>query len=317
MGFTTNLHVLLILRILQGLVGGISTIGLIIVSSSASKENISSDIGVFQSTITLGLLVGPPLGSLAAAMFGFKGAFISASAVLFASFIFCHLYVIDVPRLVKEKRSLGRTNINKPVIIGWMLCFATQIQLMFLPSVLPNVFEKFSIEQTIALKLAGTIVMLYTTTAMIGTYVWSWLSRKFGLYRMITFLLALGVLLQALLAISRGIADFTVIRMVQTGLVAAIIPLIISIFACEPKGSIIGFLNSARFAGNALGPIIATSVLAFFGLSSVYLFISGMTIIPFLCFKVFFKIPNENFATQTEKDVHLSTRKHKNRGIRD
>jgi DHA1 family multidrug resistance protein-like MFS transporter len=301
MGFTTNLYVLLILRIFQGLVGGISTIGLIIVSSSSSKENISSHMGIFQFTITLGLLVGPPLGSFAAATLGFKGAFMSASAVLFALLIFCHLYVIDVPRLVREERSLGRTNINRPVIIGWMLCFTTQIQLMFLPSVLPNVLEGFSIKGTVALKMAGVIVMIYTGTAVIGTYVWSYLARRFGLYRILTFLLTLGILLQALLAFSVGIIDFTVIRMVQTGLVAAIVPLIISLFASEPKGSIIGFLNSARFAGNALGPIVATSVLAFFDLSSVYLFISGMAAIPFLCFKVFLKTPNENFATQTEK----------------
>jgi DHA1 family multidrug resistance protein-like MFS transporter len=139
------------------------------------------------------------------------------------------------------------------------------------------------------LKLSGTIVMLYTATAMIGTYVWSWLSRKFGLYRMITFLFAFGILLQSLLAFSKGIVDFTVIRMVQTCLVAATIPLVISIFASESKGGIIGLLNSARFAGNALGPILATSILAFSNLTGLYLFISGMTLFAFLGFKFFFK----------------------------
>jgi len=146
-----------------------------------------------------------------------------------------------------------------------------------------------SILQPLALKLAGTVVMLYTATAMIGTYVWSWLSRKVGLYRMITLLFTFGVLLQALLAFSRGIVDFTVIRMVQTGLVAATFPLIISMFASESKGSIIGFLNSARFAGNALGPIIGTSILAISDLRSLYFFISAVTLFVFLGFKFFNK----------------------------
>jgi DHA1 family multidrug resistance protein-like MFS transporter len=292
MGFTTDLHLLLLLRILQGLVGGVSTIGLIIVSSSSLRERISLDLGIFQSSMTLGQLVGPPLGSFAAVIFGFKGAFISASVVLFAASIFCYFFVTDVPKLPKEARASIRASIDKRVIIGWMLCFTAQIQLMFLPSVLPNVFEKFNIEKTQALKLAGTVVMSYTITAMIGTYLWSWLSRRYGLYRMITFLFTLGILFQSLLALSRGMIDFTVIRMVQTGLVAATIPLIFSIFVSEPRGSIIGFLNSARFTGNALGPMIATSILAFSNLEVLYLSISAISLFAVFGFRFFFKQPD-------------------------
>jgi len=99
MGFTNDLHLLLLLRMLQGLIGGVSTIGIIIVSSFSSKEKVASHLGIYQSSMTFGQLVGPPLGSLAAALFGFKGAFIAASLVLIASSIFCLFYVADVPIL--------------------------------------------------------------------------------------------------------------------------------------------------------------------------------------------------------------------------
>ena len=297
MGFTKDLHLLLLLRILQGLVGGVSTIGMIIVSSSSLEERVSLDLGIFQSSLTLGQLVGPPLGSLAAVIWGFKGAFISASAVLIAAFIFCHLYVTDVPKLPKEERASIRASIDQYVIIGWMLCFAAQIQLMFLPSVLPDVFGRFNIEETRALKLAGTVVMCYTITAMIGTYLWSWLSRRYGLHRMITSLFILGSLSQALLALSRGIVGFTLIRMVQTGLVAATIPLIFSIFVSKRKGGIIGFLNSARFTGSALGPILATSILAFSNLEVLYLSISTISLLALFGFRFFFKPPEGLFPT--------------------
>jgi MFS family permease len=289
MGFTTNLHLLLILRICQGLIGGVSTIGLIIVSSSSLKEKVSFNLGVFQSSMTFGQLVGPLLGSLAAATFGFKGAFVAASGMLFASFLFCHLYVTDVPLLPREAKTSGRLTLDKRIIIGWALCFAAQTQLMFLPSVLPRVFEGFRVEQTLALKLAGLVVMFYTATAMIGTYLWSWLSRRWGVQKMIVFLFISGILLQSMLALSRGIVDFTIIRMIQTGMVAATIPLVISLFVNEPKGSTIGFLNAARFTGNALGPIIATSILAFSNLTILYLVISGLTLIAFLSFRHSFK----------------------------
>ena len=290
MGFTTNLYVLLFLRILQGITGGISTIGLIIVTTSSPKEAMTSRLGIFQSSITFGQLVGPPLGTLAAAYLGYRGAFIGASVVLFASFIFCHLYVTDVPKLEGEKKASGSKKIlDKRILVGWLLCFTVQIQIMFLPSVLPNVFARFNFEEKAALKLAGFVVMLYTSTAVIGTYVWSWLARKTGAQRMITFLAAAGILFQALLAIGHTLIGFTAIRMAQTSVLAATLPLVISIFAYEPKGGTIGFLNSARFAGNAVGPIMATSILAVSNLTTVHLSIAGITLLAYVGFRVFFK----------------------------
>ncbi len=289
MGWTTNLHLLLLLRIGQGLIGGISTIGMVIVSSSSPKERISFHMGVYQSSMTLGQLVGPPLGSLAAVTLGFKGAFTSASVVIFAASVFCYLYVTDVPKLPREMRTSLWKLLDRRVLLGWMLCFTASVQLMFLPSVLPNVLDQFRIEKPIALKLAGTVVMLYTATAMIGTYLWSWLSRKYGLFRMITVLFAVGILFQALLALCRGVVDFTLIRMIQTGLVAATLPLIISLFLDKPKGEVIGFLNSARFTGIALGPMIATSILALSSLTVVYLLISTISLLALLGFRFFFE----------------------------
>jgi MFS family permease len=56
-------------------------------------------------------------------------------------------------------------------------------------------------------------------------------------------------------------------------------PLVFSSFASDLDGRVIGFLNSSRFAGNALGPVIATSVLAFSGLNWLYLSVGGMALV--------------------------------------
>ncbi len=288
MGFTSNLYMLLLLRILQGFFGGISTLGLIIVSSSSSREKISANIGFFQTFLTLGQLVGPLLGSLAASAFGYRGAFISASAFLLVVLLLCIFNVEDVPRQIRNERFLGRSTLNRKTITAWMLCFMVTTQLMFLPSIFPNVLAPLNIERAAALRWAGIVTMAYTATATFGTYVWSRLSRRFGTGRMIFWLALLGTLFQALLSVSHGIIDFTVFRMIQTGFIAAVIPLAISIFAAEMRGGVIGFLNSARFAGTGLGPIIATSILAFSNLTILYLFLSGLTLLALLGFRAAF-----------------------------
>jgi MFS family permease len=284
MGFTSDLRVLLVLRILQGVFGGISTVGLLIISASSSQEKISSDIGFFQTFQTMGFLVGPPMGAFAASVFGYRGAFVSASAILFVVLVFCHLYVKEVPLQQEKESFFGRSNMNRQTVMGWLLSFMVMVQLMFLPSILPNVLEKFGLEKSVALKWAGLVIMFYTATATFSTYFWPRFSRRVGIMKMILFIVLLGSVFQALLSLSRDPIDFIVIRMIQTGLIVGAIPLVISIFAVRQKGNVIGFLNSGRFAGSALGPIMATSVLAVSDLPSLYLLISGLTLLALFAF---------------------------------
>jgi len=289
MGFTSDLRVLLVLRILQGVFGGISTVGLLIISASSSQEKISSDIGFFQTFQTMGFLVGPPLGAFAASVFGYRGAFVSASVIPFVVLVFCQLYVKDIPLQQEKESFFGRSNMNRQTVMGWLLSFMVMVQLMFLPSILPNVLERFGLEKNVALKWAGVVIMFYTATATFSTYFWPKFSRRVGIKKMILLIVLLGSVFQALLSFSRGPIDFIIIRMIQTGLIAGAIPLVISIFAVRQKGNVIGFLNSGRFAGHALGPIMATSVLAVSNLPTLYLLISGLTLLALLAFNLSLK----------------------------
>jgi MFS family permease len=284
MGFTSDLRVLLVLRILQGVFGGISTVGLLIISASSSQEKISSDIGFFQTFQTMGFLVGPPMGAFAASVFGYRGAFVSASVILFIVLVFCHFHVKDVPLQQEKESFFSRSNMNRQTAMGWLLSFMAMVQLMFLPSILPNVLERFDLGKSVALKWAGVVIMSYTATATFSTYFWPKFSRRVGIKKMILFIVLLGSIFQALLSFSSGPIDFIILRMIQTGLIAGAIPLVISIFAVRQKGNVIGFLNSGRFAGSALGPIMATSVLAISNLPTLYLLISGLTLLVLLAF---------------------------------
>ena len=288
-GFANTLPGLLALRILQGAFGGISTIGLIIISVSSSAEKRAFHFGVFQSGLSLGQLIGPSLGVFAVAAFGYQSAFVSASLILFASALFCHMYVTPVPALPKETKSSIWSTLDKRILTGALLCMTATTHLGFLPSVLPQVFERFGLDQATALKWAGPIVMFYTAASMTGTYGWSYLSRKTGVRRMIDFLLLSAVLLPALLAFTNGLASFTIVVMLEMGMVAAIVPLAMSIFAAEPKGNVIGFLNSSRFVAMALGPMLATSLVAFANLPTLYLCMSGITLATYLVYKAFLK----------------------------
>ena len=279
MGFISNLPVLLSLRIVQGFFGGISTVGLIIISASSSSEWVSRDIGLYQNSMTFGQLIGPPIGALAASILGYRGAFISASALVFVTVIFCFFYVQESQHESRETAATTKHAQNRKAFIGWAFCFTAAVQLMFLPSVLPNVFQGFHMEESLALKSAGVVVMLYTATAMVGTFLLCRLAARITSHWLIIAVGLLGAVLQFSLSLSSGVTGFVVVRMLQTAMIAAIMPLVFSIFVSDLDGRMIGFLNSSRFAGNALGPMIGTSVLAVSSLNWLYFTIGSMSMI--------------------------------------
>jgi MFS family permease len=289
MGFTANLHIMFILKLLQRVFGGVSTVRLILVTSSSSKEKIASNIGIFQACLTIGQLLGPPLGAMAAATFGYRASFVCGSAILFAAALLCEFKVSEVPKLPRHVKSTTRKDAGKLVFAGWIICATAQIQLIFLPSILPKVLETFYIYETHALRLAGVVVMLYTASAAIGTFTLTRLTKKIGIFQLITILLAVSICFQLSLALTKGIIGFTIVRMLQTGFAAAVIPLIFSIFAGLQKGSVIGIMNSARYGGNALGPMLATTTLAVSSLNGLFFIISGLTFLSLIIFKLVFK----------------------------
>jgi MFS family permease len=89
---------------------------------------------------------------------------------------------------------------------------------------------------------------------------------------------------QAVMYFGNGVFSFTLIRMLQMGVIAAVFPMILAVFASGVGGGTLGFLNSARFAGNAIGPFMATFVVAYSNLLTLYLIITGLTLVALTAF---------------------------------
>jgi len=210
-----------------------------------------------------------------ASVFGYRTAFIFAFFIATIFLIFCHQHVEEVP--IQKRKTFAETNLKKSLIWAWLLSFTATIHLTFLISILPTLLGNFQLTDNVALKSAGFIIISYTITAIIGNYVLSHIALKFGLMRIITMACILGSIFQFLLSISPNIVSFTVFRMLQTGFIASIFPLTLSTFGRDIGGRTVGFMNSSRFVGMAVGPIIATTVMAYSNLLILSLIIAGLT----------------------------------------
>ncbi len=290
MGFAQSLPLILSLRLIQGCLGGISTIGLVLIAGSVSREKLSRSIGLFQNAMTVGQLTGPPVGAYAVALFGYHAPFIIALSVLSLALFYCHRYVRDIP--VQPGTAGRRKPFSGGLLWGWGLIIAGTIHLMFLPSILPHVLQGFHLAEAAAVSMAGTIMMIYMASAVIGNYLLVRFSSRVGLMRLIAFACLAAGAFQCLLSLSTGVYTFTLIRAAQTGMIAGVIPLVIASFAGEGgSGTTLGFLNSGRFVGNAMGPMMATFLLAHFNLLILYFTIAGFTLVMLCAFLISGKRP--------------------------
>ncbi|MGA2958751.1 MAG: hypothetical protein ABSF48_23880, partial [Thermodesulfobacteriota bacterium] len=163
---------------------------------------------------------------------------------------------------------------------GWVLGLIATVHITYIPAILPHILENFQLKEERALSYAGIIMTAYTITAIFGNFMINNFIPRTKLRRVILYIGLSAAFLQAIMYLSKDVVSFTLIRMLQTGVIAAVFPMILSVFATGVGGGTLGFLNSARFAGNAIGPLMATSVVAYSNLLTLYLLISGLTLIP-------------------------------------
>ncbi len=291
-GFVQNLYLLFLLRILLGVMGAVSTVGLILISALTSREKLHKDISLYQITMTAGQLIAPPIGAYMITLVGYRFSFVIGSLIFFILYALCYRRVKDIPCLKTTPESAR--SLKKGIFWAWILALIATVHITYLPSILPHILEKFQMKEERALSSAGIIMTAYTITAILGNFLINNFISRTKLRRVILYIGVSAAFFQAIIYFSNGVISFTVIRMLQTGVVAAVFPMILSVFAAQVGGGTLGFLNSARFAGNAIGPLMATSVLAYSNLLTLYVTIIVLTLVPLTGFLAGTKIGRED-----------------------
>src|SRR5262245_11050669 len=111
MALARTLPQLLLARAVLGLMGAVSTFAFIMAGRQGG--GVRREVAAIQSSMTLGQVLGPPIGAIAAARFGFRVSFVMSAFMLLA----CTLLVgLAVPSaIVGETASTrrGRTSIRE------------------------------------------------------------------------------------------------------------------------------------------------------------------------------------------------------------
>ena len=273
---TTSLPVLFLLRMAIGMVGGTSTMGLILISAASDHERIAPNVGFFQSAMTLGQITGPFVGAFSVDLLGFGPTFLLGSAVLLIAFFAVRLWVPWVERLRPRPPEVPIT--RRRFVAGWLVCFTATVQLVFLPSVLPEILGDLGITGGEAVRVAGGIVFAYGLAAAVGAVLLSRGAGRFGRRRTVLVAGGLASLLQVALWLPGSVGLFTALRVLQTGLIAGVIPIVFAQVTEGAPGARIGLMNTSRFSGNAAGPLLATLFFAHLSPLLLYGLLAALTL---------------------------------------
>ena len=104
-GLSENVIQLVILRVLQGGVSGFIAASLALVSATTPKEKSGYAIGVLQTSISAGTIIGPVLGGLLSDMTTYSTVFMITASICLISGILI-FFIVKEPRIEKKGEKL-------------------------------------------------------------------------------------------------------------------------------------------------------------------------------------------------------------------
>lgn len=278
-GFAQTPMQLLVLRTLQGLVGGFVPIGLAIIVFAIPEEKHPWAMGLYQASLVMGLVFGPLLGGLAADVFGYRTPFFmfSALSAICCLGVYKWMPTLSFPHKEQESQwSLLRyfLGISKVRMLA-ILMFLCNFGITGIGPILPLYIKHYMpVDESYLATIVGIIIFGAGICSALASLSIAKMAKLMGMHR-ILLIATIGVsiffILQYMmpdvwsLGICRSIAGFFM------GLITPVANTLISLSVpVERKGIVFGALSGFVMMGNVLGPMISGMVANWFGYGMVF-----------------------------------------------
>lgn len=278
-GFAQTPMQLLVLRTLQGLVGGFVPIGLAIIVFAIPEEKHPWAMGLYQASLVMGLVFGPLLGGLTADVFGYRTPFFmfSALSAICCLGVYKWMPTLSFPHKEQESQwSLLRyfLGISKVRMLA-ILMFLCNFGITGIGPILPLYIKHYMpVDESYLATIVGIIIFGAGICSALASLSIAKMTKLMGMHR-ILLIATIGVsiffILQYMmpdvwsLGICRSIAGFFM------GLITPVANTLISLSVpVERKGIVFGALSGFVMMGNVLGPMISGMVANWFGYGMVF-----------------------------------------------
>jgi MFS transporter, DHA1 family, multidrug resistance protein len=281
MALARTLPELFFARLILGAMGAASTLAFIMVGRSAEGAEVRRRIAALQSSMTVGQVVGPLFGAIAAARLGIRGSFVLGGLILLGCAALVH-WAVPAPPRAEEARAATRSVKPREVAAVTLVVLGGSIQVFYFTSILPYVLPGLGVDPDRTLEAGGVLIFVSGVAAALGALAVPRLGELFPERRLIATLLVASSISVAALAAAGSVWPYGVLRFVQVLSIAPVFPLVVSRVVQHAGGSAIGVINAARIGAGFVGPVAATTLLAWTSPAVVYVLLAsiGLACVP-------------------------------------
>ena len=281
MALARTLPELFFARLILGAMGAASTLGFIMVGRGAEGAQVRRRVAALQSSMTVGQVVGPLFGAIAAARLGIRGSFVLGGTILIACAALVH-WAVPRPPDARQADAASRPVRAREVAAVTLVVLGGSIQVFYFTSILPHVLPGLGVEAERTLEVGGVLIFISGVAAALGALAVPRLGELFPERRLIGGLLIASSISVAALAAVGSVWPFGSLRFVQVLSIAPVFPLVVSRVVQHAGGSAIGVINAARIGAGFIGPVAATSLLAWTSPAVVYCLLAsiGLACVP-------------------------------------
>lgn len=289
-GLARDVTDLLVLRLVAGLIGGYASASIVMIGSQVPREKAGWALGVLSTGALSGNLIGPLVGGFLPQWVGIRGTFFVGGAMIaLAAVTTLALIREDFNRAADGIRRVD--NAGQPddrsrwPAIGALLVTAMMVLLanMSIEPIITVYIGQLGVALDEQARIAGVVMACSALGSILTAARLGALADRVGSWNVIIGCLLLTGLLMVpqayvtqwwQLALLRGLMGMSI-----AGLLPAIAKLIRHSVADHSTGKMLGYLQSAQFSGQVIGPLIGGQIGAHFGLPPVFLVTAALLVL--------------------------------------
>lgn len=281
-GFVQDAWQLLATRALMGFANGFMPAAMTMVSLSVAKEKTGTALGIFQTGLIVGNVIGPSLGGLIEAAVGMRPVFFIAGIVLFIASAVVFFFVKE-PKVTEEatvttssfREDWHFVKQRKVLTDLLWLFFIMQSAILMLQPILALYVGQLQGTMEGAALLSGMILSIGGLAGAVTTNLWAAFGQRKGYFKAVCYALCGTGLFLFLQSMPLGITWFGSLQILVGCFIVGVNPLLSAAVAhyTEPafRGRVFGMTTTANQFGSMVGPLFASGVTTLLGIQYVFL----------------------------------------------
>lgn len=293
-GLVTTPLQLFLVRMLQGFAAGLISVFLAMVSSSVPKEKLGVSMGIFQSGLTIGNVMGPLLGGTLATFFGMRASFFVAGGFL-VFITTLTWFLVPEPNTAANATKLQQPSENllkRPQIRDTLMyVFLTFMMILLVQPILSLYVAELLHGEGNIVFWSGAVFSVVGVACAIAAPLWGRWGQKVGFIKVLAICAFFASFASAACSIPKSFLGFCIINFVYGIFFAGISPTLSSILASsttvDERGRVFGYMFSAQQYGSMLGPLLGGIFVTIFPMHCIF-YLTG-SLLMLLSLMVYFK----------------------------